>query len=299
MSLKKLFFCFLILVLILTIAVGCGTPELDAMELIPQNANMIISIQVSRILNDTDLIFAYNEAEKKEGQPKTIDEALDEVVRETGIDPRDISEAVIFVDMTSIGEADYLGIIVEGNFDIKHLPGEIEEEMEMDFTVSEYKGYELYVDQDEEFAITFLSDKMVLLGTAQAVKDAIDVSKGVREKVSGAVLDTYNRFGDALIKLAFEVSGEIRRQIAEEPPGDMPISLEPFADIETVGFALSKKLEMVTAQIDSHFLSAESAEDAKDTLSGAVSFFKGVSPDQRLKELLTLACSAPLPQTGR
>ena len=128
---------------------------------------------------------------------------------------------------------------------------------------------------------------MVLLGSTKAVQDAIDVSKGERERASGLILDAYNRFGDVLIKVAFEVPQEARESLAEEPlPGGMPISLEPFADIDIVGFALNKEMKTITAQIDLYFLSAESAEDAKDTLSGAVSFFKGMSTDQQMKELL-------------
>ncbi len=288
MGLKRLLSCFLILVLVLITAAGCGgAPELTAMELIPRNANMIVSIQVSKILNDQDLRDAYNRAEIEEGQPQTFEEALDNVIEETGIDPRDISEAVVFADMTSIEEAEYLGIIVEATFDKNELIDQIEEEWGLDFTVSDYKGYELYIDQDEGFAFTFLSDEMVLLGTTQAVKDAIDVSKGEKAGASGVVLDTYNRFGDALIKLALKVPEETRESITEEPmPGDMPISMESFADVETVGFALGKEMETITARIDLHFLSAESAEDAGDTLSSTIGFFGAMSPDQQIKELL-------------
>ncbi len=284
---KKLLFWLLISVLMLTTTTGCAAPELNAIELVPRDATLIVSIQVSKILNDEDLRDAYNKAEKERGQPQTVDEALDELVEEIGIDLRDISEAVIFTDMTAMEVEEYLGIIVEGNFDKEQFIENIEEKADLDFTVSQYKGYKLYVDQDEEFAVTFLSEKMVLLGSTKAVKDAIDVSKGEREGASGIVLDAYNRFGDALIKVAFEVPEEARESIAEEPiPGGMPISMAPFADIDTVGFALNKEMETITARIDSYFLSAESAEDAKDTLSGAIMFFRGMSQDPEIKELL-------------
>jgi hypothetical protein len=272
MGSKKLLYGFLVSVLVLTMVAGCAEPELNAIELVPQSANMIASIQVSKILNDKDLGGAYDKAEKEPDMPETSEEALDEVFEETGIDLRDISEAVIFSNMTSTEMVEYLGIIVEGTFDEKQLIDKIEEERGMDFTVSEYKGYTLYVDQGEEFAVTLLSEKMLVFGSPRAVKDCIDVSKGEEERARGAVLDAYNQVGDALIKFALEVPEDARESIAEEPiADDIPISTEPFADIETMR---------------SNFLSAESAQDAKDTIGGAISFFKGMSPDQQIKELL-------------
>jgi len=128
---------------------------------------------------------------------------------------------------------------------------------------------------------------MLLLGTTKAVKDAIDVSKGDRQPVGGIILDTYNRLGDALIKLAIELPKEVRETLTEEPIlGEIPISLEPFADIDILGFALNKEAETITIRINPHFLSTDSAQDAKDTLSGAISLFKGMSTDQQMKELL-------------
>jgi len=287
MNLKKLISWLLVLVLILATVAGCKVPEPTAIELVPQDANLIANVQVSKIINDQDLRDAYDKAEKEPGQPQTAEEALNELVRETGIDLRDFSEAVIFADMTTMNVEEYLGMIVEGTFDKKQFIDNIEEKAEMDFTVSDYKGYKLYTDEEEEFGIAFLSDRTLLLGTTKAVKDAIDVSKGDREPVGGIILDTYNRLGDALVKVAFEFPKEARKALTEEPvPGEIPISLEPFADMDILGFALNKEADTITAQIDSHFLSMDSAQDAKDTLSGAISLFKGMSTDQQMKELL-------------
>jgi hypothetical protein len=121
----------------------------------------------------------------------------------------------------------------------------------------------------------------------EAVKDAIDVSKGDREQVGGIILDTYNRLGDALIKFAFELPEEAREALTEElVPGEIPISLGAFTDIDMVGFALNKEAETITIQINPHFLNTDSAQDAKDTLSGAISLFRGMLQVPEIKELL-------------
>lgn len=287
MGSKRLFFWLLVLVLMLATTAGCKKPELTAIELIPQDASLIATIQVSKIINDQDLREAYDKAKKKPGQPQTAEEALNEVVEETGFDFRDFSEVVIFGDMTRWAQEEYLGVIVEGTFDEKQFIDNIEERTGKELTASDYKGYKLYIDEQGKFGITFLSDRMLLLGAMEAVKDAIDVSKGDRKQVSGIILDTYNRLGDALIKFALELPEEVQEALAEESiPGDIPISLESFANIDILGFALNKKADTITVQINPHFLSTDSAEDARDTLSGTISLFKGILQVPEIKELL-------------
>ena len=103
MHLQKLFSWLLVLVFMSAIVVGCETPGtgpgLTAIELVPQDANLVANIQISEIINDQDLSDAYAEFESEPGQPQTLEEALDELVNETGIDLRDFSEVVIFADI--------------------------------------------------------------------------------------------------------------------------------------------------------------------------------------------------------
>jgi len=276
MHLQKLLSWLLVLVFISAFLVGCETPGgLTATEFIPQDANLIANIQISEILNDQDLRDAYDEAEKEAGQPQTFEEALDELADEVGIDLRDFSEVVIFADIATIAQTGYLGIIVEGSFNKTQFINSIEQQAGQELTTTSYKGYTLYTDAGEEAGITFLTSRVLLLGTMEAVRDAIDVSKGDQEQLSGIVVDTYNQLGDALIKVAFELPEEATDALTEElVPGGIPISLDPFADIDIVGFALNKEGEAITIQITPHFLSTDSAQDARDTLSGAISLLR-------------------------
>ncbi len=288
MQLHKLLPWLLVLVLMSATVVGCGASK-AAIELVPQDANLIAVIQVSKMINDRDLRDAYDEIEKDSGQPQTIEEALDELVEEVGVDLRDCQQAVIFADTTTLAQVGYLGVIIEGSFDEEQFIDNIEEKTGEELTTSDYKGHKLYAVavQQGAFGIAFLSDTMLLLGTPEAVKDAIDVSKGDKKKIGGTILDAYNRLGDALIKFAFEVPGEAREALTEGlVPGEIPISLDPFEDIDILGFAISKEADTLTAKIDAHFLSTDSAQDAKDTLSGAISLFKGTLQVPEMKELL-------------
>lgn len=287
MALKKVTLLVLGLVLVVAGTVGCGVREPGIMELIPQGANLIASIHVGKIANDPDLRNAYNTMEKDPVQPSTFEEALDELVEEIGIDLRDFSQAVVFADISTMEQADYIAVIAEGTFDEMQLIDDIQLRTGENFTTSDHRGYRIYSDEREDIAIAFLSDSMLVFGAMAAVRHTIDVSEGDREQVSGALLDTYNGLGDALVKLAVELPEEVLGAFSEEMiPGDIPISLELFADIDILGFAFDKDAETIAIQVSAHFLSADSARDAGDALSGVISLFKGIAEAPELKELL-------------
>lgn len=295
MGSKKLFSWLLGLMLVLATAAGCQSseseakaePELTAVQLVPEGANLIANIQVSQIINDQELRGAYDSSQKEPGQPQTAEEALNQFVEKTGLDLRDFSQVIMFADVTALEPPDYLGFIVEGTFNEPQFIDSLGEEAGEEFTTTSYQGYQLYIDKEGQSAVAFLSDRVLLLGTPQAVKDAIDVSNGVRSQVSGPILDTYNQLGDALIKFAVELPEEAREALTEEPlPGEFPISLESFADIDILGFALTKEADTVAIQIKAHFLSADSAENAGNMLSGVLILFRGTLQDPEIKELL-------------
>jgi len=285
---KKLLCWAMISVLALTVIVGCEESEPAAIDLVPQNANLIGSIQVSKILNDQDLIDAYDRVEKEPGEPQTFEDLLNEAVEESGIDFRESAEAVVFADLTAFEMEEYIGVIVECTISEKQFARNFEEMADMEFVTSDYKGYRLYIDEADEFGIAFLSDQMLITGSTKAVKDVIDVRRGDRKQITGTILDTYQQLGDVLIKVAFELPEEARKALVEESvPGEIPISLEYLADMDMIGFALDKEGETIDVNINPHFLSVDSAEDVNNTLSGAILFSRGMVPDPDIKELLS------------
>ena len=286
---KKIFYFILMIILVLPIITGCEGSDPISVEIVPAHANMLGSIQLSKILNDTDLIETYDRLEKEPGDPKTLEEALDELVEDIGIDLRDISEAVIFGDVSRVEQSEYLGIILKGNFKEKQFVDALEGKGNFEFFTRDYEGYKLYIDEDEDFGLSLLSNTMILLGSIEAVEDALDVRRGKDKQVSGTVLDTYNQLGDVLVKFAFELPEEAREALVKEidMPGEIPISFESFAEIETLGFYLNKEEEIVSLHVNSSFLSVDSAEDTYNMMTGALLLFKGMSTDPQMKELLS------------
>ena len=266
MAKKVVFLLALVLVFLTTLIPGCTAPapELVALEIVPQGVSLLADIQVSDIINDPDFSYAYNRMEKEADQPQTYQDALNEVVAETGI-----------------------GLIAEGTFNETELISRIQAETGRRFVTSDYQGYTLYQEELGESVITFLSNGMLLAGTMKAVKDAVDVTKNVRQPVGGNMLDAFNRLGSSLIKAVVEVPEETRSDLIEEPVlGEFPLSMESFADIDILGFAFYKEAGAVTIQIRPHFLSTDSAHDAEDAIGGVLSLFRGTMQIPEVKELL-------------
>lgn len=255
------------------------TPEAEAEELVPSDANFIASIWINTILTDEDLITAYNEASKEPDIPETVDEALEEVEDEFGIDLRDFLEGVVFGDTES---DDYFGAIIEGTFDPEALIESIEEAIGEEMAISTYKGYQIYTMpvEDEAVAICFLSDDTVAIGHAGAVKDVIDVKEGDAEPLSGPIVEVYDSLGDVWIKGAVELPEEAMGEFLGEILEDGEITgLEAFEDLEVVGFRLDKEGENISLQIKLYFSNAESAADAEDVISSMIILLPLMSPD--------------------
>ncbi len=274
---KKVVPLLLIVALFVTslIAVGCGSaPVIVAIDLVPQEANLVASIQISRILTDADLIAFYNEATKEPDIPQTFEQAMDLVADEIGIDPRDFSEAVIFGDTES--EDYYFGAIITGTFDREALIESIEGAIGEGMIITDYRGYPIYTIriEGEEGAISFLSDDSFVFGSIDAVRDVIDVKEG-EPSLSGTLAEAYISLGDVWIKVAAEVPEGWMGEIPEE---GVPMGLEALADVQVVGFGFNKAGQILSAQLKLYFSTSGSAADAEGTISGLISFIS-ILPD--------------------
>jgi hypothetical protein len=118
------------------------------------------------------------------------------------------------------------------------------------------------------------------------VKDAIDVSKGDSPRLSGPVLDMYNQMGGSLVTAAFVIPESGRNEISQTPVSGAPFSLKPFGDVDLVGFAWSKDAQSTTFRVNAHFTKVSSVTDAKDTVSGAILTYKGMSVSSDVKDML-------------
>ena len=275
---RKIVFLFLAIALVvgLSTVLGCEEEKAEkrgiaAIDLVPRTANIAASINLNRIFADADVLDIINQIAANLEEPKTVDELLDDVIEETGIDIRDFSEVLIFGDFES---EEYFGAIVKGDFDQAVLIDSIESAIGEELSSSDYKGYQIYSSRSNEAAICFLSSNTILVGSRAAVKDAIDVKEGA-PSLDEPIYDTYSALGDAWVKLAMEVPAEAMSEIPEEfPPG-----LESFQNMEAIGLSFNKVGINLSFQLKLLFPDNASAEDARgafDALIGMFAFVPGL-----------------------
>jgi hypothetical protein len=284
---KRGYFLLILLICVLLIPAWACKSENRAIDLIPASASFIVGIELSEIVADQDFAGIYDGMEKGPDQPQTLDEALDELFQESGVDIKNFSRVLAFGDVSDMEQSEYIGFIAEGNFDETVLIGNIEEHSGENLATSDYKGHTLYTIEQEEFSLSFLSNKMLLGGTTRAVKDIIDVSNGDSEPVKGQLLDTYNRHRDALVSAAVLVPEDVWDTFSDETAiGDTGFSMDAFRHMDLLGYSLDKKQSTLSIQLEIHFLAADYVQDASDIISGLVGMLEGMADEPDLKNQL-------------
>lgn len=233
------------------VATGCqpaATPTLD--EAVPQRANVIASAMIHDILTDPDLIQAYDDADKDPDMPQTVDEAMAEIEDGIGIDPRDFSHALVFADAQS--DEDYWGAIVTGTFDQAALLQGIEAATGQEMTSSDYHGRQLYTDEYDESGLCFLAQDRFIIGTVQAVRDAIDVDAGYEPQLAGPIVESYAAMGEAWVIVATATPAEWAEEATQD---DDSLSTRLLEGIDSVGASLSKAGDSVTVKARLRFKS--------------------------------------------
>ena len=303
----------MVLVAILLVSIialpGCNpTPEKPSASTqippaVPQRADFLGKIELAEIINDEDFIELYREIAAQEPTlPKTLDTALDEVQCETGVNLRDFADVIVFADASTLLESmetyqdnagpAYWGALVEGALDENTFIDSIESEIGRELVTSDYQNSTIYSladtrEPDEAFSMAFPAEGQMVIGTALAVRDVIDVIVGLEEPISGTVYDLYAQLGDALIKLASSVPESLTEQIpAEMPVGPLTLSLLSFRDIEYATLTLGKSEAVVNTELCLVFSNEDSAEDSRWLLWTASKLGKNVVPDPEVGDLL-------------
>ena len=274
----------LVLAGVLVSAACGGGEETEPLKLVPEGATLIAEIEVADILENVDLDSLLDALPDEEDVPQTIDEALDLFVKETGIDLRDISRAILFGDLER--EDNYFGLIVRGDFDEEDLVAAIQKAADGSFFIETYKGHGLHIDEDDpdSGALTLLDQETLLLGSPDAVRDVIDVKEGDRKQAKGNI----NDLPRGLIRLALAVPPEALQDAGEgiegflgqqDNFGGLPINLDSFDKLEIFGFALGQDGDTLEFQVRLDFTDQESASTVGDLVEGLLKLAGAPAPE--------------------
>ncbi|MFH1087780.1 MAG: hypothetical protein V1737_04260 [Chloroflexota bacterium] len=196
-------------------------------SLVPEKANLMGLVHVTRILDDKDIPDLYRAlATREPGAPPTLEAALQRMESQTGINPRDFDEAVMFGEMSSLLNAGggsngipYAGVILKGRIG-KDLVKNIVSQWGLKAKPVAYQGYELYVSQNDAVAVAVVAEDFIAIGSSQALKEVMDVRQGAGRPISGKVYDAFRALPDGLVRLSSTVPPELLRSIpSQKPPG--------------------------------------------------------------------------------
>ena len=284
---------FMVLLLVVSPLVGCSNSSggaLNPIALVPAKSNLVVRADLSRILQDKDTTGIYDKVPKNASYPQTFDDALNLIKDQYNIDLKSLQEGIVFADVSqSTNEGNYSGVIVKGTFNKNDLIAAIQSFSGMEWSIINYRDYDIYSNEIDDTAFTFVADNTLVIGTIQPVKDVIDVKKGDAEALSGEVLDTYNKLGNALIKAALAVPPGAAEGNLGQSASQILGNLSAFDKVKTVGMTVSKTDQSVALNVklccaDSD--SAQSIEDSINHLIGFMGLIMSMSGEQQQNEAL-------------
>ncbi|MFC2058523.1 hypothetical protein ACFLTS_02630 [Chloroflexota bacterium] len=249
----------------------------------PDGADFIGEINIADILMDKDITDIYDAYPKGPDYPQDFEDALDWVNGEIDIDISGFESVVFFSNIAvlmsattdeDIPEYVYYGAIVTGAFDEESLLGVLEKAMGEEFSLVEYKGYDIFADKTDLLCIAFFRDGIFALGNIEAVEDVIDVREGDMSAASGSVMEVYDELGNALIKVAevtppgYQALQGFEDIIGEDFPLQLPPDLAEIMDTESGGFAFLKDGSLLSMLGISLYSSSDAAENAGKAIEG-------------------------------
>ncbi len=257
-------------------ACACNTKPTDvpqtAVGLVPSDANVVVGLSPHDILTDADIVELIDEAIGDTGNystfgaPRSLDDAMLIVERMIGVDPRDITEVIVFLDIEA-DDYDYVGGILKGTFDQELIIDLVELYSSGPSQKSAYRGF--IIRTFEGVAVCFLDSGTVAVGPPAVVTDVIDVAAGAKDALGGDMLDAYAPLGDMWLQVAVDVGAimSLTGLLEEEIPGAPEIpNVDTLEEMETMGMGIDKSGDTFVLQAKMFFSDASSAEEANSDM---------------------------------
>jgi len=286
----------MVLLLVVSPLIGCSSGgATNPIGLVPKKANMLGKVDLSKLLQDNDLWgICYNSYTGiyDKSSPQTFDDARTLFKDQFNIDLKSFQQGVLFADVSQSNDGgNYWGAIVKGTFNKNDLIAAIRSwgGDNTAWRTINYKDYHIYAYKAEENVFAFLSDNTLVIGTMQPVKDVIDAQKGDVAALGGEVLDTYNKLGDALIKVAVAVPPGVTEGQLGESASQYLGDLSAFDKVKSAGMTVSKNDGSVTIDLKLCCADSDSAQSVEQSINGMITLVKllmAMSEDQEQKQAL-------------
>ena len=195
-------------------------------SVLPEGKAVIIDFNPAAVLDSSSPLMAMllelNEVDPESG----IDSAVESFREETGIDLRSVTYAEMFMDLDALletgigteeesGEPNF-GVALYGEFEEAEVIASFESAPDVEYEVSEYQGYDVYILYDEfgdAMSVAFIGTDAVLIGTESSVEAMLDVSAGAASPASGELRQALDSLGERHMGFAMALPPELLEEM--------------------------------------------------------------------------------------
>jgi hypothetical protein len=257
--------------------IGGSSGALDA---IPENADALMYANIDVIREDSGvetLTNAYldrrSESDYYEG-PEDFDEVLAEFEDESEIDPTKLHEITAF---SEFGGSDYEtfeeygAAIIDADLTAENIKDSLENADNIDFEEAEHSGSVVYEPEEEGGPwVGALPSDQIVVGTEDAVHDAIDVKNGDEDPLEGELKEAYTSTREAPFRFATNMpdpddSGSVPENSGS---GDDSIDFSPLEDVNTVAGTVYRDGDIRGLEVTMNAEDESAAEDLTEMLNG-------------------------------
>jgi hypothetical protein len=290
--------------LVLTVAVaalvalaGCSTLGIggggqDAVAQVPAGVDSVTHVDMA-ILGDSTTQALANAGSSEAavaGSASNMSEAAEQFEDETGLDPAEAEEMVLFStrgDGGGLITSSESAVIIHAGWDESTAVESFKNDSTATYTESTYSGKTIYAPETDENAFVspdwfgVLNDGEYVTGDEAAVKDAIDVETGNEESFSGDLRQAFDGTRDGLVRFASTIPQD---QIPDSSSGQVDVS--KFQEINTVAGTYYTDSNSVGVEMTMHATGEDAAKDVADVTDGAISIGTGMTQNESVKESL-------------
>jgi hypothetical protein len=276
-----------------------GSSSTEALNVVPADATSVNYVDVAGMIEDgnvellmnTALDIAEDEQPSYDG-PGDKEDVLDEIEDSSGLDPRELDEAMAFTEapdasaITGDEEFDpYTATWFTAEWDEDDVVDAVEDGGTELGEPDDDEAPKIYPPEDEEFGQTYMGvieDGEYVFGTENAVEDAIDVSTGDEDSAGDELTNAYGSVQSGLMKQATTVPD----QSIPTDSIDEEVNFDPVVLTEINGSALSiySSDEQVGMEMSVSTESEDAAKDMRDIVAGMIAASQQAVGDDDLRQ---------------
>ncbi|MDS0259919.1 hypothetical protein NDI56_10990 [Haloarcula sp. S1CR25-12] len=219
----------------------------DVLDAIPAGADAVAYANVDTIRQDEGVKTLTNTHLEQRSQyeyydgPEDFDGLLGHIEDEWETDPSNVHEATVFSEFGGTDDelfAEYGGVVLRADLEAEDVKRGLENVENIDFSEVEHSGSVVYEPESADGRwVGSLSTDRVVVGTEDAVYDAIDVQNGDSDTIDSEVENAYTETRDAPVRFAGRMPSPSDNPAVPESVAkrsDEPIDLTPLDDVDTL-----------------------------------------------------------------